>query len=146
MRFYEWLIEEKNNIWFWSLLHKLSNFHAVPNKVIWIKMILLHFMLCWFILIFHDGYVVLPQSWDSLTFPLKCLRFRAYSQGENRRTTLIWRVKKIKTQMKDINFFWYRLQIWIVFHRTRGGVAGWFFPVAVTGHISNLRVTAKFPV
>lgn len=55
------------------LLHKLSHFHAVPNKVIGIKVMLQHFVLCWLILTFHDRCVVCPHSGFLLIFPLKYL-------------------------------------------------------------------------
>lgn len=140
---------QKNCEYYWLrslLLCKSSKFHAVPSTAIWIKVILQHFVLCWIVLIFHGGSVIPPCSQFLLIFPFKYLQFRAYSQGENGRTTPIWRVEKIKTQMKDITFFQPRLKSRLYFIKWEKELQEGFPLLLWQVSISNLRVTAKFPV
>lgn len=140
---------KKNYEYYWLrslLLCKSSKFHAVPSTALWTKVTLQHFVLCWLVLIFHGRYVIPPCSQFLLIFSFKYLQFRAYSQGENRRTTPIWRVKKIKTQMKDIRFFQPRLRSRLYFIKWEKELQEGFPLLLWQVSISNLRVTAKFPV
>lgn len=95
---------------------------------------------------FMVGMLSLPAPNSCWFFSFKYLQFRAYSQGENRRTTPIWRVEKIKTQMKDIRFFQPRLRSRLYFIKWEKELQEGFPLLLWQVSISNLRVTAKFPV